>query len=135
VLEGERRAAQIWRITRNRPAKRQSHRLLGASRQQRRCTAGLPEIDQPFRERAQAAAAGRDGRSGGTGAPAGQPRPGHIPASGYAAPPTVATFARAVALADEIGDTPFRFAAMYGDLAGRYLLSVEDPARAERFWP
>jgi tetratricopeptide (TPR) repeat protein len=57
----------------------------------------------------------------------------HIPASGYAAPATVDTFAHAVALADEIGDPPFRFAAMYGDLAGRYLLSVEDPARAERF--
>jgi len=56
-----------------------------------------------------------------------------IPARGYTAPTTRATFARATELGEELGDTPLLFAAIYGDLAGRYIRSEEMTARAERF--
>jgi len=56
-----------------------------------------------------------------------------IPAQGYTAPTTRATFARATELGEELGNTPLLFAAIYGDLAGRYIRSEEVPARAERF--
>jgi hypothetical protein len=56
-----------------------------------------------------------------------------IPAKGYTDQTTRATFARATELAEELGDTPLQFAAIYGDLAGRYIGSEEVPARAERF--
>src|SRR5262249_27077404 len=56
-----------------------------------------------------------------------------IPARGYAAPTTLATFARATELGEELGNTPLLFAAIYGDLARRYVGAAEVPARAERF--
>src|SRR5262249_22344299 len=56
-----------------------------------------------------------------------------IPAQGYTALTTLATFARATELGEELGDTPLLFAAIYGDLAGRYIRSEEVTAPAERF--
>lgn len=53
--------------------------------------------------------------------------------SGYGSQATFATFTRATALAEELGDTPLRFMAIYGEVASRYLRSEENPVPAERF--
>ena len=56
-----------------------------------------------------------------------------IPARGYAAQTTGATFARATEVAEELGDTPLRFAAIYGDVTWNYIRSEDVTQRAKRF--
>jgi tetratricopeptide (TPR) repeat protein len=57
-------------------------------------------------------------------------------AVGYGADETIATYARAVRLADDpaagLGNSPLRFAAMYGAWAADYIRAIEDSAVPER---